>query len=171
MTNVRQLTPAEVARHHDDLAETLAACVAGGAGVGFVLPFTSADARNWWQSILPAINSGERLLFAALDGDRVVGTVQLIPVMHANQPHRADISKMLVHPDARRRGLGEALMLAAEAEARRLGRSLLTLDTVTDSPAQRLYARIGWQVSGTIPNYALSPTRGWDSTTVMWKAL
>ncbi|HRK23903.1 MAG TPA: GNAT family N-acetyltransferase [Beijerinckiaceae bacterium] len=168
---VRRLDASAAASLVDDLAAILAACVAGGAGVGFVLPFSEADAAGWWRSVLPMVVAGERLLFGGFVDGHLAGTVSLVPATPQNQPHRADISKMLVHPSARRRGLGVALMQAAEAEARRLGKTLLTLDTVTGSGAEQLYAGLGWQKSGVIPNYALSPTRSYDSTTVMWKAL
>ena len=168
---IRALTPDEAASHVDDLAEVLADCVAGGAGVGFLLPFSLTDARMWWQGQMPAVASGERIIIAALDGNRLVGTVSLVPATPLNQQHRADISKMLVHSAARKQGLGAALLREAERIAGERHRSLLTLDTVTGSAAERLYTSLGWQTTGSIPNYALSPRGTFDSTTVMWKAL
>ena len=168
---IRSLAPDEVERHLDDLAEVLSDCVAGGAGVNFLLPFPPSEALKWWQAVMPAVRSGERIVLVALDGAQVVGTVQLMPAPQPNQPHRADISKMLVHSRARRQGLGEALMRAAEVEALARGRTLLTLDTVSDSAAERLYARLGWHSAGRIPGYALNPLGGPDSATFMWKAL
>jgi len=168
---VCRLNRQEAEAHLDGLAETLALAVQGGAGVGFILPFTAMDARAWWAAQLPDVANGARILFGAIEHGRLVGTVSLLPASPQNQPHRADIGKMLVHPDARRKGVGEALLAAAEVEARRIGRSVLVLDTVTGSAAERLYRRIGWQVVGSIPNYALNPSGGYDSTTVMWKAL
>ena len=168
---IRALAPEEAARHVDDLAEVLADCVAGGAGVGFILPFSVADARSWWQGMLPGVVRGERIIVAALDAGRLVGTVSLVLATPLNQQHRADISKMLVHSAARQRGIGAALLSEAERIARRHDRSLLTLDTVTGSAAERLYTSLGWQTAGSIPDYALSPHRSFDSTTIMWKAL
>ena len=168
---VRVLRPEEVAGRLDDLAEVLASCVQGGAGVGFVLPFGAGDALAWWRGILPEIEAGGRILIGALAEGRLAGTVQLVPATQQNQPFRADIAKMLVHSAFRRQGLGEALMLAAEQEAKARGRTLLTLDTVTGSAAERLYARLGWKTTGVIPGYAYSPSRTLDSTTIMWKAL
>lgn len=168
---IRRLTHDEARQHLDGLASTLAAAVNGGAGVGFILPFSEQDARNWWENQLPDVASGARILFGAISGARLVGTVSLIPATPQNQPHRADIGKMLVHPDARRLGVGEALLRAAEVAAKEIGRTLLVLDTVTGSAAERLYTRIGWQRVGPIPNYALNPSGRFDSTTVMWKAL
>lgn len=169
--DIRILSAAEVEARLEDFAEVLADCVAGGAGVGFCLPFSKADAAAWWRSILPGIASGERILFAAFDRDRVVGTVQLCPAGMPNQTHRADIAKMLVHGSARRQGLGAALMQAAEAHARAIGRIVLVLDTVTGSDARRLYERLGWQAAGEVPRYARAPGGGWDATLFMWKAL
>ena len=171
MATVKTLLYDDFERHLDDLAAVLASCVQGGAGVGFVLPFAKADARRWWAALLPEVAAGHRIILGAFEGDRLVGTVQLVPAMQQNQPFRADIAKMLVHADARRKGIGEALMTAAEHEARARGRTLLTLDTVTGAAAERLYSRLGWQTSGVIPGYAYSPSGTLDSTTIMWKAL
>lgn len=168
---IRALTGAETEQHLDDLAEVLADCVAGGAGVGFLQPFSVAEARGWWQGVLPGVARGERVVIGALDGERLVGTVSLVLATPLNQQHRADIAKMLVHSSARKRGIGAALLAEAERMARRNNRSLLTLDTVTGSAAERLYSHLGWQTAGNIPNYALSPRRTFDSTTIMWKAL
>lgn len=168
---IRILSESEARRHLDDLASVLVDCVAGGAGVGFILPFTQDDAREWWQALLPAVGRGERVLLAAVVDGRVMGTVQLVLASPVNQQHRADVAKMLVHSQARRRGIGEALLRALDDVARQHGKSLMTLDTVTGSGAERLYLRLGWTKVGSIPNYALSPTRTWDATTIMWKAV
>lgn len=168
---IRILTAQQAEAHLDALAAVLADCVAGGAGVGFVLPFSQDDAKVWWRSILPVIASGERVLFAAFDGERLVGTVQLCPAGMPNQTHRADIAKMLVHSTARRQGLGAALMGAAEVHAKAIGRFVLVLDTVTNSDARRLYKRLGWQAAGPVPRFARAPDGGWDDTLFMWKAL
>lgn len=139
------------------LAELLVDCVDGGASVGFLSPLSVAKARAWWDSVSPGIASGERwLLVARAQDDVVLGTVQVIPAAFENQPERADVAKMLVHRRARRRGVGLALLRAAEALALAAGRTLLVLDTAGDEAA-RLYARAGWRRCGTVPRYALWP--------------
>ncbi|SLN40564.1 Acetyltransferase [Pseudoruegeria aquimaris] len=155
------------------LAEVLSACVLDGASVGFILPFGRGKARDFWASrIAPCVASGARRLFGARVEGRLVGTVQLVLDMPENQPHRAEIAKLLVHPQARRRGVARALMAAAEAEARGLGRSLLTLDTRTGDSAEPLYASLGFEVAGVIPGYcrAVDAAR-LESTTYMFKPL
>lgn len=146
-------------------------CVEGGASVGFMWPLSIDDATSFWHGVLDRVGEGERIVFVAEDDDgRVVGTVQLLFAAPENQPHRGDIAKMLVHPDARRRGLGEALMRAAEDAARAAGRSLLVLDTAGDE-ATRLYERMGWQRVGTVPNYALWPDGRMAATTYFFREL
>jgi GNAT superfamily N-acetyltransferase len=117
------------------------------------------------------VASAERALLVAEDAMGIVGTVQLILAQPENQPHRADLAKMLVHRRARRQGLGAALMKAAEALARASGKSLLVLDTVTGSDGARLYASLGWQRCGVIPGYALLPGGGLCDTTYFYRAL
>lgn len=153
------------------LAEVLADCVAGGASVGFMQPLDAARALVFWQKVAAGVRRGERALLVAEDGAGIVGTVQLLLDLPENQPHRADLAKMLVHRRGRRRGLGAALMRAAEALGRECGRSLLVLDTVTGGDAERLYARLGWQRCGEIPGYALWPQGGFCGTTVFYRAL
>ena len=143
----------ELRGYEPALAETLAACVAGGASVNFLQPFTTAQAEAWWRAKLAA--PGPRHLLVARVEGVVRGTVLLEPAPQPNQRHRADISKMLVHPGFRRRGLARALLLAAEDRARALGHSLLTLDTEEDSPARRLYAAMGYRLAGVVPGYAM----------------
>lgn len=134
------------------LAGILAACVAGGASVNFLQPFSVAEAEAWWRAKLRSPGA-RRLLLARLDGV-IRGTVILEPAPQPNQRHRAEISKMLVHPAARRRGLARALLLAAEEAARAGGHGLLTLDTEADSPARALYEAMGYRLAGIIPGYA-----------------
>ena len=140
-----------------DLAELLIDCVAGGASVSFMHPLSPEKATAFWTRVADDVAAGGRALFVADDEHGIVGTVQLVLDLPENQPHRADVSKMLVHRRARKRGLGAALMVAAEAFARDAGRSLLVLDTANPE-AERLYARLGWQLCGVIPRYALMPT-------------
>jgi GNAT superfamily N-acetyltransferase len=155
------------------LADVLLDIVEGGASVGFMHPLPRAKAVAFWQSALESAASGERIVLVAedMESNTIVGTVQVVLAMPDNQPHRADVAKMQVHRRARRRGLGEALMRAAEAAAREAGRTLLVLDTVTGSDAERLYARLGWQRCGVIPGYALFPRGGLCSTTVFYREL
>ena len=154
----------------NELADVLADCVNGGASVNFMLPYRAADAAEFFRKIIPSIARGETVLLAAkLDG-RIVGTVQLGLDMPPNQPHRAEVKKMLVHRAARGKGVGAVLLSQAEAHAKRQGRTLLVLDTASDD-ARRLYERGGWQRLGNIPDYALLPAGGLCDTTIYWKRL
>jgi GNAT superfamily N-acetyltransferase len=155
----------------DALARVLVDCVEGGASVSFMLPLGLEHARAFWEKVGLGVEAGERAVLVAEDAEGICGTVQLILGLPDNQPHRADVAKMLVHRRARRRGVGEALLLAAEAEARRRGRTLLVLDTVTGSDASRLYERLGWIRSGDVPKYALWPGGGYCSTTFYYRDL
>ena len=169
---VRRLTPAEAAESVGALAEVLIDCVEGGASVSFMQPMTDAKAMRFWRSVASGVARGERALLVAENGDgHIVGTVQLVLAMPENQPHRAEIAKMLVHRRARRRGVAQRLMQAVDAIAREEGKTLLALDTVTGGDAERLYARAGWQRAGEIPNYALMPDGVLCGTTIFFKDL
>ncbi|HEY6963259.1 MAG TPA: GNAT family N-acetyltransferase [Gaiellaceae bacterium] len=165
----RRLTVDEARAALDDLSEVLYDCVQGGASVSFLAPFTRDDARDFFASVLPDVERGRRVLLAAYDGGELVGTVQLIHAWPPNQPHRADVSKLLVHRRARGKGAARALMERLEEEARADGKSLLVLDTVTDSPAFHLYANMGWTIVGPIPDFALFPDGRPCETTFFWK--
>jgi GNAT superfamily N-acetyltransferase len=158
-------------RHRDALAAVLVDCVEGGASVSFMTPFTHDEARTFFESVEPGVAAGTRLLLAAFLDDQVVGTVQVTAARPPNQPHRADVAKLLVRRSARNHGIGRLLMEQAEAEAREQGWTLLVLDTVTGDPAERLYERMGWTKVGVIPNFALYPDGRPCDTTVFWKAL
>ncbi len=155
----------------DALTDVLLDCVEGGASVSFMHPLTRERAAAFWRKVARGVEAGERVVLVADDDHGVCGTVQLIFDLPENQPHRADVAKMLVHRRARRRGVGAALMRAAEATARECGKTLLVLDTVTDSPAARLYERLGWVRVGTIPGYALYPDGGLCDTTYYYRQL
>lgn len=155
----------------DALAEVLIDCVAGGASVSFMHPLTADKARAFWRRVAATLPTGERVLLVAEDDTGIVGTVQLLLDQPENQPHRADLSKMLVHRRARRQGLGAALMRAAETAARDEGKTLLVLDAVTGGDAERLYAGLGWVRVGVIPDYALWPDGRPCDTTVFYRAL
>ena len=153
------------------LAEVLIDCVEGGASVSFMLPLPREKARAYWRGVAQSAARGERAVLAAVDPlGTIVGTVQLILDLPENQPHRADLAKMLVHRRARRAGVGAALLAAAEACAREMGRTLLVLDTAS-AEAARLYERQGWQRVGDIPGYALFPDGRPCATTFYFKAL
>ena len=152
------------------LADVLVDCVEGGASVSFMLPMTRDKALAFWRKVAAGVASGERALLVAEDAQGIVGTVQVILDQPENQPHRADVAKMLVHRRARRQGAGAALMRAAEREALAEGKTLLVLDTADDTAA-RLYARLGWQAAGTIPRYALLPAGGECATTYFYRSL
>ena len=153
------------------LADVLIDCVEGGASVSFMLPLSRARAVTFWQKVARGVAAGDRALLVADDAAGICGTVQLVFDLPENQPHRGDLAKMLVRRRARRQGLGEALVRAAEATARECGKTLLVLDTVTGSDAERLYARLGWERVGEIPRYALWPQGGYCSTTVFYRDL
>jgi GNAT superfamily N-acetyltransferase len=155
----------------DALAEVLIDCVEGGASVSFMLPLTRDRARAFWRRVADGVARGERALLVAEDAQGICGTVQLILDLPENQPHRADLAKMLVRRRVRRQGLGAALMRAAEAMALECGRTLLVLDAVTGGDAERLYGHLGWQRVGAIPRYALMPDGEPCSTTYFYRDL
>jgi GNAT superfamily N-acetyltransferase len=168
--SVRRLYRVDEA-HVEALSGVLIDCVEGGASVSFMHPLTRERSAAFWQRVARGVSAGERALLVAEDAVGLCGTVQLLLDMPENQPHRADLAKMLVHRRARRQGLGAALMRAAEATAREHGRQLLVLDTVTGSDAARLYESLGWVKVGDIPNYALLPRGGLCGTTVYHRDL
>jgi len=155
----------------DALADLLVASVDDGASVGFMHPLEKAKAVAFWRRVADGVAAGDRALLVAEDENGIVGTVHLLLALPENQPHRADLVKMLVHPRARRRGLGAALMEAVEEMARDCGRTLLVLDTVTGSDAERLYARLGWIRVGEIPEFALLSRGGLWGAVVFYKKL
>jgi GNAT superfamily N-acetyltransferase len=154
----------------DELADVLIDCVEGGASVSFMHPLPRERAVAFWRHVAQGVAAGERALLVAEDARGLCGTVQLIFDLPENQPHRADLAKLLVHRRARRHGLGAALMRAAEAAARECGKTLLVLDTASGE-AERLYERLGWVRVGVIPGYALLPHGGLCGTTVYYRNL
>jgi len=152
---LRLLSAEEAEARRAALIELLIDAVEGGASVNFVWPMTRGKAEAWWAGALTSHARGERLILTAEPEEGIIdGSVQLIPAPQENQAFRADLAKLLVHRRARRQGLGASLMGAAEAEARRIGRTLLTLDTETGSDAERLYLSLGWTLYGHVPGYA-----------------
>jgi GNAT superfamily N-acetyltransferase len=154
----------------EQLAAVLIDCVEGGASVSFMHPLTAAKAMDFWRDRARDIESGGLVLLVASDAAGIVGTVQVVLDQPENQPHRADVAKMLVHRRVRKRGIGAALMRAAEDAARSAGKTLLVLDTAS-SDAARLYARLGWTLAGVVPDYALWPHGGLCSTGFYYRRL
>jgi GNAT superfamily N-acetyltransferase len=170
MSTIRELDGTEALARVAELAEVLRDCVEGGASVGFMLPLAEGRPEAFWQHVVAAVAEGKRHLFVAEDeAGRICGTLSLVVDMPDNQPHRADVSKMLVHRRARRQGIAERLLKALETKALELGKTTLVLDTVTGSDASRVYERLGWQKVGDIPNYALMPDGPTCSTTYYFK--
>ena len=167
------LDPDEARRQVGALSAVLMDCVEGGASVSFMSPLSRERADAFWHGVAEGVATGERILLVARDPShgQIVGTVQVVLKQPENQPHRADVAKMLVHRQARKRGVGAALMRAAEDAARAAGKAVLVLDTVTGGDAERLYTRLGWMRVGVIPNYALWPQGGLCDTTVFYKQI
>ena len=153
------------------LAELVVDAVHGGASINFLATVTVSEAAAWWEARVASVASGVTTPLVALDGDRVIGSVLLVRSTNANSPHRAEIGKVIVHRDARRRGIASALMRAAEERAQADGRWMLVLDTVTGSDADVFYRALGWNETGTVPDYAQLPDgRPWAAT-FFWKDL
>jgi GNAT superfamily N-acetyltransferase len=168
---IRILTANEAAARLNALSAVLIDSVEGGASVGFLAPMTRAKADAFWQGVIAGIAAGGRRLLVAEDSaGALLGTVQLVFAAAENQPHRADLSKLLVLQSARRNGIGVALMRAAEAEARASGRTVLVLDTAT-TEAERVYQRTGWTRLGALPDYALMPDGSLCDTVFYYKRL
>ncbi|WP_170790491.1 GNAT family N-acetyltransferase [Ruegeria lacuscaerulensis] len=170
---IARLTEPELESALGDLTDILHACVQDGASVGFVLPFPPEQARAYWHDhVWPGVAVNTLDLFVARQDGRILGTVQMAPALMPNQPHRADVAKLLVHPDARRRGLGRALMIALEQRAAQIGRTMLVLDTRSSDPSRVLYQSLGFQIAGEIPNYCRNPFEDrLEPTTYMFKDL
>ncbi|HEX2021249.1 MAG TPA: GNAT family N-acetyltransferase [Candidatus Thermoplasmatota archaeon] len=151
--------------------DLLVGCVDAGAGVGFLAPLPRAKAEAYWAQVAREIGEGRRLLFAAFEGDALVGSVQLEPARRETAPHRAEVQKLLVDPRARRRGVARALMARAEAAALARGRTLLLLDTFEGTVADAMYRRWGWAVAGRIPDYAMDPAGDLKPLVLFYKDL
>jgi ribosomal protein S18 acetylase RimI-like enzyme len=173
MDAISILSADDIASHAAELGALMQACVLDGASIGYVLPFSAQDGEAFWTgSVLPAVRHGGRLLLVAQRGGAIVGTVQLDYDTPPNQPHRAEVRKLMVHPAHRRQGIAQALMAEVERHAALLGRSLLTLDTRSGDKAEPLYASLGYQTAGVIPGYCRDTASSrLDSTTIMYKAM
>lgn len=168
---IRRLSADETLRAAPALGAVLKDCVDGGASVSFMAGLTLDEATAFWARAAAAQASDGRAVLAAEDDEGLFGVVQVIAAGTPNQPHRGDVAKMLVHRRGRRRGVAQALLAAAEDAGRDLGLTLLVLDTVTGGEAERLYARLGWERVGVIPNYALTPDGELCSTTYFYKPI
>jgi GNAT superfamily N-acetyltransferase len=169
---VRRLRANEAAASIHALADVLIDCVEGGASVSFMAPLARETALAFWKRVAEGVAADERILLIAEDAHgRIVGTVQIVTAQAENQPHRADVAKMLVSRAARRQGIGARLMRAVETHALQAGKTVLVLDTVTGGEAERLYQRAGWQRAGTVPDYALMPDGGFCATTFYYRQL
>lgn len=169
---LRRLNGQEAARSREALADVLVDCVDGGASVSFMAPLPRDKALQFWQGVAESVARGDRILLVAESprGD-ILGTVQLITAMPDNQPHRAEVAKLLVHRKARRQGLARQLMQAIDDAARAAGKSVLVLDTATGGDAERLYETAGWSRVGVVPDYALMPDGAPCGTTFFYKRL
>ncbi|KVF77364.1 acetyltransferase [Burkholderia sp. FL-7-2-10-S1-D7] len=169
---VRRVDAIEAHACIDALADVLIDCVEGGASVGFMLPVERSTVVAFWTRVAAGVAGGERILLIAEDvAGRIVGTVQVVTAQPENQPHRADIAKMLVSRHARRQGIAARLLTAADEAARDAGKTVLVLDTVTGGDAERLYERAGWERVGVVPNFALMPDGALCATTYFHKQL
>lgn len=171
MIEIRRLNAAEGRQYIGALADVLLDCVAGGASVSFMASLSKAEAEAFFEKVLEGVECGERILLAAFLDSELLGTVQILTATPPNQPHRADIAKLLVRRSARGRGIARRLMEQVEEASRLAGKTLLVLDTVTGGDAERLYMRLGWTKAGVIPRYALFPDGRFCDTTVFWKDL
>jgi GNAT superfamily N-acetyltransferase len=169
VSGIEVLDAAAAASAERRLADILCACVDAGASVSYLPPLAPDVARAFWKRMAADVAAGDRILLAAWQDAELVGTVMLEFAASPNQPHRAEVQKLLVHPSARRRGLARALMLRAEQETLRVGRSLLTLDTRAGDAAESLYRAMGWQEAGRIPGYALNADLTPCDTVFFWK--
>ena len=170
---ISAFTAPDIARHLSSLGALLHACVHAGASINFVLPFSQSQSEAFWRDkVMPAVRAGGRTLLVADDGQRIVGSVQLDTDTPPNQPHRAEVAKLMVHPDFRRRGIARTLMVELQRLARAQQRSLITLDTRTGDSAEPLYASLGYRTAGIIPGYCRDTVEDrLDATTIMYKAL
>jgi hypothetical protein len=172
MTPTFRISPlTDTPRIRAGLSELLMETVASGGSVSFMHPLSPDVADAFWRDSLASAARGERIVFGAHDGDELVATVTLVLGLPPNQPHRAEIAKMMTRLSHRHRGLATALMSAAEAAARQSGRTLLVLDTAVEDGASALYEGLGFELTGVIPDYALKPHGGLTGTKIYWKRL
>lgn len=173
MYSITRLSAEEFAAHVEDLSGLLTAVVADGASLGFVSPFDQDAARQWWNTQLAEVSAGRLIVWVAhtADAKRISGTISLALERKPNGRHRADVVKLMVHRDARGKGLARALLATAESAAAQAGARLLLLDTVTGSPADQLYQSAGWTRYGIVPSYATDPSGSFEDASFFYKQL
>ena len=171
LIEIRRLNAAEGRQYVGALADVLLDCVQGGASVSFMASLSKTEADAFFEKVVEGAGRGDRILLAAFLDSELVGTVQILTATPPNQPHRADVAKLLVRRSARGQGIAKRLMEQVEDASRHAGKTLLVLDTVTGGDAERLYLRMGWTKTGVIPNYALFPDGRFCDTTIFWKEL
>jgi GNAT superfamily N-acetyltransferase len=171
VSDIRRLHYEEARRRVSELASVLVDCVAGGASVSFMEGYSQGEAEGFFSRVAESVGAGGRVLFAAFVDGKLVGTAQLVTDVPLNQLHRADVAKMLVHRSARGHGLGKALLAAVEAEAKAQGKTLLTLDTMSDSVAEKMYSAAGYVKAGIVPDYAAFPDGSLGPTTFFYKVI
>ncbi|WP_327121027.1 GNAT family N-acetyltransferase [Streptomyces sp. NBC_01341] len=172
MTEIVPVSGPELVTYADELATLLIEAVEGGASVGFLSPLDRTAAAAWWRERAEAVDSGSQQVWIARDGDaRLVGTISLVRTTLPNARHRAEVTKLVVGPSARGRGIGRALLTAVEEWAAAAGLTLLVLDTETGSDAERLYRSEGWTPCGSVPDYAADPYGTLRATTFYYRAL
>jgi GNAT superfamily N-acetyltransferase len=171
VVTIRRIDAEEGRSYRTALAALALDCVGGGASIGFMASLTQSEAEYFFDNVLRSVERGERILLGAFEGDKLNGTVQIVPSPMPNQTHRADISKLMVHRSARGKGLASLLMGEAEKAAQAAGKSVLVLDTCKGTDAERLYLRLGWTKAGIVPHYALFPDGSSCDTVIFWKRL
>ena len=170
---IKRLNAPDLEACLDDLSHLLQACVHTGANISFLLPFPIEESLTFWrEKVLPSVRSGDHLIWVAKQAGQIVGTVQMIVALPPNQPHRVEVAKLMVHPQARRCGVARKLMTRLEAKAREIGRTLITLDTRTGDKAEPLYISLGFETAGIVPDFCLDPSGDvFHPTTYMYKRL
>jgi GNAT superfamily N-acetyltransferase len=171
MIEIRRLNATEALEYLGALVEVLLDCVEGGASVGFMAPLPRVTAESFFEKVVQGVQQDDRILLAAFMDSKLVGTVQVLLATPPNQPHRADVAKLMVIRSARGQAIGARLVEHAEETSRLQGKTLLVLDTATGGDAERLYMRLAWNRAGVIPQYALFPDGTSCDTTIFWKQL
>ncbi|MEU9532003.1 GNAT family N-acetyltransferase [Streptomyces sp. NPDC048213] len=170
MTEIVPVSGPELVTYADELAALLVETVEGGSSVGFLAPLDRAAAAEWWRARAASVEAGQLEVWIARDGERIAGTIGLVRAPLPNARHRAEVTKLMVRPSARGRGLGGELLAAVERAAAEEGVTLLVLDTESGSPAERLYRGAGWTECGSVPAYAADPAGVLKPTTFYYKA-
>lgn len=171
VVTIEPITAAGLSQWRGGLIDLLIDAVSSGASIGFLDPISTQEAATYWDGVFLQWQSGERLLFIVRDGDRIIGSVQLVLSQMPNAMHRAEVQKLMVHTSARNRGMGAALLMAIEEEAIARGRHLLVLDSRAGDPAGKLYDKLGYVRAGVIPGYAQSSSGRLHATAIYYRDL